>query len=98
MITMLVMIPYLGVTFFQDNDRAMTILSYIPFSSAVAMPVRMFAGGSQLWEPFVSLAILAASLVAAVFIAGRLYTGSLLQTGGRVRLRRAWSGAETPLA
>lgn len=97
MITILVMLPYLGVTFFQENDLAMTILSYVPFSSAVAMPVRMFAGEPQLWEPFVSLAILAATLTAAVFVATRLYTGSLLQTGARVRLRRAWTGAETPL-
>ncbi len=98
LVSMLVMIPYLGVTFFNTNDTAMTVLSYIPFSSAVAMPVRMFAGEPQLWEPFVSLAILAATMVVAVFVAARLYTGSLLQTGARVRLRRAWSGAETPLA
>jgi len=98
LITILIMIPYLGVTFFQDNEKAMTILSYLPFSSAVAMPVRMFAGEPQLWEPFVSLAILAVTLVVAVQMATRLYTGSLLQTGARVRLRRAWAGAETPLA
>ncbi|HZM84462.1 MAG TPA: ABC transporter permease [Candidatus Limnocylindrales bacterium] len=98
LVTMLVMIPYLGVTFFQDNDQAMTVLSYVPFSSAVAMPVRMFAGEPQLWEPIVSLAILAATLVVAVLVAARLYTGSLLQTGARVRLRRAWSGAENPMA
>ncbi|WP_117208425.1 ABC transporter permease [Allorhizocola rhizosphaerae] len=97
-ITILVMVPYLGVTFFQENDLVMTILSYMPFSSAVAMPVRMFAGEPQLWEPFVSLAILAATLTATVMVATRLYTGSLLQTGARVRLRRAWTGAETPLA
>ncbi|HEX6685915.1 MAG TPA: ABC transporter permease [Candidatus Limnocylindrales bacterium] len=98
LVTLLVMVPYMGVTFFQSNDIAMTVMSYVPFSSAVAMPVRMFAGETQLWEPFVSLAILAATLVAAVLVAARLYTGSLLQTGARVRLRRAWSGAETPLA
>jgi ABC-2 type transport system permease protein len=98
LITILIMVPYLGVTFFQGNEMTMTILSYVPFSSAVAMPVRMFAGEPQLWEPFVSLAILAVTLVVAVHIASRLYTGSLLQTGARVRLRRAWVGAETPLA
>ncbi|WP_162907529.1 hypothetical protein [Allorhizocola rhizosphaerae] len=44
------------------------------------------------------MAILAATLTATVMVATRLYTGSLLQTGARVRLRRAWTGAETPLA
>ncbi len=97
LITILITVPYLGVTFLQENELTMTILSYVPFSSAVAMPVRMFAGEPQLWEPFVSLVILAVTLVAAVHVASRLYTGSLLQTGARVRLRRAWAGAETPL-
>jgi ABC-2 type transport system permease protein len=93
LVMMVVMVPYLGVTFFQDNDRAMTILSYVPFSAALAMPVRMLAGEPQSWEPFVSMAILAASVVVCVLAASRIYSGSLLQTGARVRLRRAWSGA-----
>jgi ABC-2 type transport system permease protein len=96
LVTMLVMLPYFGVTFFQRNDLVLTILSYVPFSSAVAMPVRMFAGDPQPWEPFVSLGLLAATLVACVFVAGRIYTGALLQTGARVRLARAWAGADTP--
>lgn len=98
LVVLLVMIPYMGVTFFQTNEQVMTVMSYVPFSSAVAMPVRMFAGEPQLWEPFLSLAILALTLSVTVLVAARLYTGSLLQTGARVRLRRAWSGAETPLA
>jgi ABC-2 type transport system permease protein len=92
LVIILVMIPYLGVTFFQENERVMTIMSYVPFSAAVAMPVRMFAGDPQPWEPIVSMLVLAASVVVFVLVAARLYTGSLLQTGARVRLRRAWSG------
>lgn len=96
LVTLLVMLPYLGVTFFSRNDLVLTILSYVPFSAAVAMPVRMFTGEPQLWEPFVSLGVLAVALVACVLVASRLYTGSLLQTGARVKLSRAWAGAETP--
>ena len=95
LVTLLVILPYLGVTFFQENDTVLTVMSYVPFSSAVAMPVRMFAGDPQLWEPILSLGILAGTLVVAILVATRLYTGSLLQTGARVRLRRAWRGAET---
>jgi ABC-2 type transport system permease protein len=86
------------VTFFQRNDRVLLVNSYMPLSSAVAMPVRMLAGDPQPWEPLVSLGILAISLVGCVFVASRPYIGSLRQTGARVRLRRAWSGAESPLA
>jgi ABC-type Na+ efflux pump, permease component len=95
-VTMLVMLPYFGVTFFHDNDLLLTILSYFPFSAGLAMPVRMYAGDPQPWEPFASLGLLAATLVVCVLVASRIYTGALLQTGARVRLARAWAGAETP--
>jgi ABC-2 type transport system permease protein len=93
MVSLLVMVPYLAVTFFQESDLAMMILSYVPFSAAVAMPVRMFGGDPQPWEPLLSLLILAGTAVATVLMAARIYSGSLLQTGAKVRLRRAWSGA-----
>jgi ABC-2 type transport system permease protein len=98
LVMMFVMLPYLAVTFFQDNDRVMMIMSYVPFSAAVAMPVRMFGGEPQVWEPFVSMVVLAAAVVVCVLGGARLYTGSLLQTGARVRLRRAWASAGTPAA
>jgi ABC-2 type transport system permease protein len=93
LVTLLIMVPYMGVTFLNENDRAMMIMSYVPVSAAVAMPVRLFAHDPYWWEPFASMAILAATVVVFVLVATRLYTGSVLQTGGRVRLRRAWSGA-----
>ena len=43
-----------------------------------------------------SRVLLAVTLVACILVASRLYTGALLQTGARVRLARAWAGAETP--
>jgi ABC-2 type transport system permease protein len=96
LVTLLVLLPYMGVTFFQQNDRVLAVMSYVPFSAAVAMPVRLFAADPQVWEPFASLGLLAATVVACVLVASRIYTGSLLQTGARVRLARAWAGAETP--
>jgi ABC-2 type transport system permease protein len=94
-IMLLVMAPYFGVAFFLDDDTVLTVLSYVPFSAAVAMPVRMFAGEVQVWEPLLSMGILAVSLVVCVLVASRLYSGSLLQTGTRVRLRGAWRGAQS---
>ncbi|QSB14277.1 ABC transporter permease [Natronosporangium hydrolyticum] len=86
-----VMLPYFGVVFFFENTLVMTILSYVPFSAAVAMPVRLFAGEAQPWEPFVSMLGLVATMIAGVLIGSRLYAGSLLRTGSRVKLRQAWS-------
>src|SRR5690606_21273374 len=57
---MLVMAPYFLVIFFNDNPVVMTVLSYVPFSAPVGMPVRLFVGEAQWWEPLVSLVILIA--------------------------------------
>jgi hypothetical protein len=43
-LTMLVMAPYFLVIFFNDNPLVMTIMSYVPFSAPVGMPVRLFLG------------------------------------------------------
>jgi ABC-2 type transport system permease protein len=93
-VMMLVMGPYFAVMFFSDNTTVMTVLSYVPFSAAIAMPVRLFAGEAQVWEPIASLGLLAVSVVLIVLLASRLYSGSLLQTGGKVRLTKAWAHAD----
>lgn len=85
-----VMGPYFLVSFLSDNAAVMTALSYVPFSAAIAMPVRLFAGEAQAWEALVSLGILAATVVLVVLLSSRLYSGSLLRTGGRVKLAAAW--------
>ncbi|KMS91047.1 sodium ABC transporter permease, partial [Streptomyces regensis] len=82
LVMMLVFGPYMAIIFLQDNETAMTVMSYIPFTAALAMPVRMFTGEAQLWEPFVALGIAAVTIVVITSIATRIYTGSLLQTGG----------------
>ncbi|HCX85324.1 MAG TPA: sodium ABC transporter permease [Micrococcales bacterium] len=89
---MLIMIPYFGVAFFGTNATVMTVLSYIPFSAPVAMPTRLFFGDAVWWEPLASLAILVLCTLAVVAVAARIYTGSLLRTGARVKVRDALRG------
>jgi ABC-2 type transport system permease protein len=86
---MLVMTPYFGVVFFGDNPLIMTILSYIPFSAPVAMPVRLFFGEAEWWEPLISLALLVLAAAAVMAVASKIYTNSLLRMGSRVKLREA---------
>ena len=90
---MLVMLPYFGVVFFNDNPLVMTILSYVPFSAPVGMPVRLFFGEAQWWEPLISLAVLAAAAAVVVLVASRIYANSLLRMGSRVPLREALRSA-----
>lgn len=91
-ITMLVMAPYFLVIFFNDNPLVLTIMSYVPFSAPVAMPMRLFVSEAQWWEPLVSLGILALTCVVAIRIGAKIYENSLLRMGGRVTLSEALKG------
>lgn len=88
-ITMLVMAPYILVIIFNDNALVLTIMSYVPFSAPVGMPMRLFVGEAQWWEPLVSLVILLASCVAAIILGAKIYENSLLRMGARVKLTEA---------
>ncbi|GAA1798617.1 ABC transporter permease [Agromyces neolithicus] len=91
-VTMLVMIPYFLVIFFNDNPTVLAIMSYVPFSAPVGMPMRVFLGTAEWWEPFVSLAILLTTTALAVLVGERIYRNSLLMTGARVPLGEALRG------
>jgi ABC-2 type transport system permease protein len=91
---MLVMLPYFAVVFFSDDALVMTILSYVPFSAPVGMPVRLFFGEALWWEPLASLALLAATTAVVVLVAGKIYANSLLRMGSRVPLREALRSGE----
>ena len=88
-LTFLVMAPYFLVIFFNDNPVVMAIMSYVPFSAPVGMPVRIFLGEAQWWEPLVALAILLATCALAIVIGAKIYENSLLRMGARVKLSEA---------
>jgi ABC-2 type transport system permease protein len=88
-LTMLIMAPYFLVIFFNDNPVVLAIMSYVPFSAPVGMPMRLFLGEAQWWEPLLSLAILIATCIAAILVGARIYENSLLRMGGRVSLKEA---------
>lgn len=91
-ITMLVMAPYFLVIFFNDNPVVLTVLSYVPFSAPVGMPIRLFVGEASWWEPLLSLLIVLLSCVIAIRVAAKIYENSLLRMGGRVKLGEALKG------
>lgn len=88
----LVMLPYFGIVFFYDNPTVLTAMSYIPFSAPVAMPVRLYLGTADWWEPIAALAILVVSIAAVIGIGARVYSNSILRTGARVKLSEAIQG------
>jgi ABC-2 type transport system permease protein len=64
-------------------------LTYVPLSAPLVTPVRVITGDAALWEALLSGAIVLAAAAALIGIAGRIYSGAVLQTRGRVRLRAA---------
>ncbi|MEO8529041.1 MAG: ABC transporter permease [Pseudolysinimonas sp.] len=88
-VTMLVMIPYFLVIFFNDNPVVVTVMSYVPFSAPIAMPLRVFLGTAQWWEPLLSLALLVLTTALLIRVGARIYERSLLKLGARVSWREA---------
>jgi ABC-2 type transport system permease protein len=56
------------------------------------MPMRLFLGTAQWWEPLLSLVILLATTLAAILIGSRIYANSLLRTGAKISIREALRG------
>lgn len=88
-VMVLVMIPYFLVIFFNDNPTVLAVMSFIPFSAPVGMPMRIFLDTALWWEPLVALAILLAATGVVIALGARIYANSLLRMGARVPLREA---------
>jgi ABC-2 type transport system permease protein len=88
-ITYLMMIPYILVVSMPWYGPVQTALSFIPFSSPMAMPGRILMGDVPWWQPAVALALLALTTWGAIVLGGKLYTNSLLRMGGRVKWKQA---------
>ena len=56
------------------------------------MPVRLFFGEAQWWEPILSLGILLVTCVLAIWVGAKIYENSILRMGGRVKLGEALAG------
>ena len=85
---------FISIAAIDDPDAGLAkVASLVPFSSALAMPVRIAVGSAPPWQAALSLAILAGSIAVLVPFAGRLYSGAVLRLGARVKLRDAWRSA-----
>jgi ABC-2 type transport system permease protein len=88
-VMILVMLPYILVITFNNNPVVLAIMSYVPFSAPVGMPMRVFLGEAAWWEPLLSLVVLLATTAAVIAIGARIYSNALLRTGARVKLSEA---------
>jgi ABC-2 type transport system permease protein len=78
------------VSFFAPNDpdsQLVAVASIIPFFSPYLMPSRMLLGDPAGWEVGLALALLVLALVAAIWLAARIYSAGVLMYGQRVGIR-----------
>ena len=85
----LIMLPYFAILMFSNNALALKIMSYIPFSTPVAVPMRVFQEQGAAWEPILALAILVVFTVAIIVVAAKIYDHGLLRTGKPLKWREA---------
>lgn len=86
---------FMSLEALQDPDAPVPVLaSILPFSSALAMPVRIALGSATVPQVALSISLLVAGTALLVPLSARLYSGAVLRTGTRVKLRDAWRSAE----
>ncbi|HVK74942.1 MAG TPA: ABC transporter permease [Kofleriaceae bacterium] len=88
-VVMLLIIPVACVQLVANDPRGPVaeVLTQIPFSSAVLMPMRWLLGGATTGSLLISMAILAASTLIVARLAARIYRVGILMYGKRPSLR-----------
>ena len=75
------------------NDPAGTaarIATFIPPVSPMVVPLRAALGAIEPWEIVLSALLMCVAIWILFVVGGRVYSGAVLQTGARMRLRDAW--------
>ena len=88
-VVLMLIMPVVCVQLVAGNPRGpiAQVLTLIPFSSPILMPMRYLLSGTTPLELALSMAILLASLIGAVWVAGRIYRIGILMYGKRPGLR-----------
>jgi ABC-2 type transport system permease protein len=96
-LSMVLLASLFGAIFVVSNPDSIigVIGTLVPFTAPLIVPVRMATGDIAAWQIVASLLLTLGSVVALVRLAGRLYSGAILRTGGTVKLKEAWASASS---
>ena len=92
-VTMVATLAYiLSIVFVtQEPDGVLArVMTFLPPSAPMVVPLRVALGAIEPWEIAVSVAVMVVSIWALFVVGARVYSGAVLHTGGRIRLRDAW--------
>jgi len=92
-VNLLLMVGYMGgLTAQSGHGPFIQVLSLLPPTAPLTMPLRIAFGDAAWWEAALSAVLLVVAAFAMIRLAGRLYTGALMRSG-KVRWRDAWRDA-----
>jgi ABC-2 type transport system permease protein len=66
------------------------IASLFPPAAPMVVPMRVALGAIEPWEVLLSIAVTIVFIYGLFALGARVYSGAVLQTGGRIKLRDAW--------
>jgi ABC-2 type transport system permease protein len=92
-VTMTAMAAYFASLFLvaQDPDGIVgRILTFLPPAAPMVVPLRVALDAIEPWELVGSIVVMLAGIWALFEIGARVYSGAVLQSGSRIRLRDAW--------
>ena len=72
------------------SGTAARIATLLPPVAPMVVPLRAALGAIEPWEIILSAGLTAATIWALLVFGGRVYSGAVLQTAGRIKLRDAW--------
>jgi len=69
------------------------VLTFVPPAAPMVVPLRAALDAIEPWEVAVSIGLTLLTIYGLLIVGGRVYSGAVLRTGGRMRLRDAWRAA-----
>lgn len=88
MIAAILMVQTVGLA---PNSALVAFGSYFPFTAPIMLPTRMLVADMAVWQVLASLVLCASSALAIVWLAGRVFRGSLLIYGKKLAPREIWT-------
>jgi ABC-2 type transport system permease protein len=96
MIPVLFLLPGYFISFIalEEPDALVPqVASLVPPLSPLVMPIRSITGDVPTPEVVLSVVLILAATYGLIRLGGRIYKGSILRIGAKVRLREAWRAA-----
>jgi ABC-2 type transport system permease protein len=96
MLPVVLLLPgyFISLTALENPDSTLaTVSSIVPPLSPLVMPIRASLADVPFWQMALSVLLIVAAIYFLIRLGGRIYKGSILKIGAKVRLRDAWRAA-----